>query len=36
MIWLVIIYSLVALGIVCAYTIPNHKLEGRPRNKYQE
>jgi tetrahydromethanopterin S-methyltransferase subunit E len=36
MIWLVIIYSLVVLGIIAAYTIPNHKLEVRKRNKYQE
>jgi len=36
MIWLVIIYSLVVLGIIAAFTIPNHKLENRPRNKYQD
>jgi hypothetical protein len=36
MIWLVIIYSLVVLGIIAAFVIPNEKLEVRPKNKYQE
>ncbi len=36
MIWLVIIYALVVLGVIATYTIPNHKLEQRPRNKFQD
>ena len=36
MAWLIIIYSLVALGVVAAYTLPNEKLEWRRRNPYQD
>jgi hypothetical protein len=36
MIWLVIIYTLVIAAIVAAYTIPNERIEVRPKNKYQK